>query len=92
MQLKFLGKPDHRIPKPGLRVVGQYPAYVGFKRLESGEYEPSEYTVDEKTAIGQRLLSLAVRDGSLAPADKATAQAMGLQWVDKDEKKAKASQ
>jgi hypothetical protein len=89
MQLKFLGKPDHRIPKPGLRVVGQYPAYVGFKRLESGEYEPSEYTVDEKSSIGQRLLSLAIRDASLAPADKATAQAMGLPW---EEKKAKASQ
>lgn len=76
MQLKFKGNAAHRVPK-GIQVLSQFPTFWGLTRTESGAYEPSEFTVESNTPAGIRLLKLALRDGSLEPADEATSQAMG---------------
>jgi len=79
-QLKFKGHPDHRVPRPNSYFLGQFPQYLGFARREDGTLEPTEFTIDDTTPAGQRLLKLARRDGCFVPADETAARAIGVEF------------
>lgn len=68
MILRFDPVPGYEVPLPG------YPVTVGQPlRLVTPGTE-----CDAASEVGRRLSKLAIRDGSVAPADKATADALGL--------------
>ena len=90
MKLKFYARDDLLVTVPGSRPVrGQAPEYVGRKFVpgtaESGASHPATVEGFECEAGGEiaaRLVQLTRRDAALWPADKATADACGVPFVE----------
>lgn len=82
MLLRFYAKHDELVREPGVRlIVGHRASYVGRKFDEKTNGFPATaepFAVSAESAEGQRLATLCQRDGSLWPADEATAQACGV--------------
>ena len=83
--LKFHSREDHLVREPLEHLYkGAVASYVG-RRYDAKDNafvataEP--HVVDGKTDAGQRIALLCVRDGSLWPADKETAAALGVPFV-----------
>lgn len=76
--LKLKGSPDHRVPRTDAYFIGQRPQYLGLEYREDGELVPAEFTVDDSTAEGQKLLVRARRDGAFIPVDEAACTAIGV--------------
>ncbi len=83
--LKFHAREDKLVREPNVRmVIGAKAAYVGRRWDEKlGGFVATEepFAIREDSEEGQRLALLCVRDGSLWPADEATAAAVGAPFV-----------
>lgn len=86
MILKFYACEDTLVSVPGPRTVGQPPRYVGRKFQPAADGKPAShpatekpYEVDSSGQEGRRLKRVCRRDGSLYPADAATAKACGVE-------------
>jgi len=89
-KLRFYARDDLLVSVPGARPLkGQAPQYVGRKFIPgdgkaAGAQHPASDTPfesDSDTDEGRRLVQLTSRDAALWPADKATADACGLEFV-----------
>ncbi|HEX5076801.1 MAG TPA: hypothetical protein VFW03_26575 [Gemmatimonadaceae bacterium] len=89
MKLKFFARDDMLVTVPGSRPMrGQAPQYVGRRFIPgdgktSAQHPATEtpYEADSETDEGRRLVQLTSRDSALWPADKATAEACGVEFV-----------
>jgi hypothetical protein len=87
MKLRFYAKAGHSVHWPGLKATGQAYAYVGRQLASSGASQPASkdaVEVDASSEEGRRFAKLCKRDGSLWPADKATANHCGVEFVELD--------
>lgn len=77
--LRFKARGGHRVPVPGTGIPGQFPRYVGLEYdHDKGDYVAKPFECDADSQAGMRLAKLATRDGSIEPADAATARACGI--------------
>lgn len=91
MQLSFYAKPGHCVHWPGLKATGQAVDYVGrdlvrgdkdkgFAAAHPASKEPVK--VDAASDEARRFIKVCRRDAALWPADKATAEACGVAFVE----------
>lgn len=88
MQLSFYARAGHVVQWPGVKRAGSLPDYVGRTNVEikgSGWAHPATdeaVKVDSESQAGRRFAKLVRRDESLWPADKATADACQVPFVE----------
>lgn len=84
MKLRFHPAPGKLVRIPGaVAQVGVPAPYVGRVLADRAYVATAEpFEVEADTDAGRRLVKLARRDRSLLPADKATATAVGLPFVE----------
>jgi hypothetical protein len=79
MKLRFCPRDGALVPDPRFpRIPGQPVRRVGFAADGSPEQGGTEF--DSEDPAVRRLVKLVVRDGALAPADKATAAFCGVNF------------
>lgn len=82
MQLSFYAKGAQLVTMPGFRpMVSQSPQYVGRRHDRQRRAFPAReepFRIEADSDAARRLVKLVRRDGSLWPADDATANACGM--------------
>ena len=87
MKLRFHSRAGHLVALPGGHRTGSHPRYIGrkfdpVKRAFPAIDDPLEVDVEKKPEFAGRLVKLCRRDGSLLPADEATAKHCQVPWVE----------
>jgi hypothetical protein len=85
LKLKFFARGDALVTVPGVYPqVGQALPRVGRVQGSDGVLRATKdpFEVDADSDAGRRLIKLVRRDQSLWPADKATAEACGVEFVE----------
>jgi hypothetical protein len=87
MQLSFYAKSDLLVSHPtAARIVGQHPRYVGRKVVvvDGAATWPATqqpFVCESDTDVGRRCAEVTRKDGSLWPANEATARACNIEFV-----------
>jgi hypothetical protein len=86
MKLRFHSRAGHLVALPGGHRIGSIPRYIGRTydpetRAFPATAKPIEVDFAKKPQLAQRLKKLCRRDGSLLPADEATAAHCQVPWA-----------
>ena len=90
MQLSFYARDDLKVTEPGIRrMAGAPPRYVGREFVgpsaTAAAHHPATrtpFTCEQDSEDGRRLSKVCLRDGALWPANRETAAAVGVPFVD----------